>query len=137
MKKRFLLLLSLSMSFYGSAQSVEKFSIDNGGASVAVGGIEVLYTVGEVNVQEIAIGNIQVSEGFINPSACVGEVTAATQPKTADLDALGNATLRPEDVDNGSINTCGDVFLSFETTSYAQTTTISSPTDELFTGGND
>ncbi|PWI28849.1 hemagglutinin protein, partial [Flavobacteriaceae bacterium LYZ1037] len=49
-------------------QTIEKFSIDSGGASATAGGIEILYTIGEVNVQELSAGNIQVSEGFINGS---------------------------------------------------------------------
>ena len=58
-----------------NAQSIEKFSIDSGGASTSAGGIEVLYTIGEVNVQELSVGNIQISEGFINPEKCSGATT--------------------------------------------------------------
>ncbi|MBO6880935.1 hemagglutinin protein [Winogradskyella sp.] len=47
------------------AQSIERFSIDNGGASVSNGSIQLLYTIGEVNVQEIDAGSVSVSEGFI------------------------------------------------------------------------
>ena len=49
------------------SQTIEKFSIDSGGASVTAGNIEILYTIGEVNVQELSVGNISISEGFINP----------------------------------------------------------------------
>ncbi|RKE94901.1 hemagglutinin protein [Ichthyenterobacterium magnum] len=49
-----------------NAQSIEKFSIDAGGASTTVGGIEILYTIGEVNVQEYSTPSFSVSEGFIN-----------------------------------------------------------------------
>jgi len=52
----------------GHAQSIEKFSIDSGGASVNSGGIQILYTIGEVNVQELSAGGISISEGFINPA---------------------------------------------------------------------
>lgn len=48
-------------------QSIEKFSIDSGGASASAGGIQILYTIGEVNIAERSAGNIQISEGFINP----------------------------------------------------------------------
>ena len=48
------------------AQTIEKFSIDNGGASTTNGEIAVIYTIGEVNVQELNAGNILLSEGFIN-----------------------------------------------------------------------
>ncbi|WP_179334648.1 hemagglutinin protein [Winogradskyella costae] len=50
-----------------ASQSMEKFSIDSGGASVTAGGIQMLYTIGEVNVQELSAGGISLSEGFINP----------------------------------------------------------------------
>jgi|SRR5690554_5789895 len=48
------------------AQTIEKFSIDNGGASTTNGDIAIVYTIGEVNVQELNAGNIYLSEGFIN-----------------------------------------------------------------------
>jgi hypothetical protein len=48
------------------AQIIEKFSIDNGGASTTNGDIAIVYTIGEVNVQELNAGNILLSEGFIN-----------------------------------------------------------------------
>tara|TARA_R110002049_G_scaffold275213_1_gene453244 strand:- start:36174 stop:36644 length:471 start_codon:yes stop_codon:yes gene_type:complete len=51
-----------------SSQSIEKFSIDSGGASTTVNGIQIVYTTGEVVVQEISTSTISVSEGFINPS---------------------------------------------------------------------
>lgn len=63
------LTLSLSIflfTFLGSSQTIEKFSIDNGGASVNVGSINILYTIGEVNVHELSLKTIQLSEGFIN-----------------------------------------------------------------------
>ena len=59
--------LILSFSIIGiHAQNIEKFSIDSGGASASAGNIHILYTVGEVNVQELNIGSISISEGFIN-----------------------------------------------------------------------
>ncbi len=67
MKTALTILILLLVPFFGMSQSIEKFSIDSGGASSTVGNIEILYTIGEVNVQEFANGSIQVSEGFINP----------------------------------------------------------------------
>jgi hypothetical protein len=61
------LLLNL-LVFFGYSQSIEKFSVDSGGASTSVGGIQILYTIGEVAVQEVTTSNISISEGFINPS---------------------------------------------------------------------
>lgn len=54
------------MSFLCTAQTIEKFSIDSGGATATAGGLEIVYTIGEVNVQELNSGTIKVSEGFIN-----------------------------------------------------------------------
>jgi hypothetical protein len=47
------------------AQTIEKFSIDSGGDNFNDGTVQVLYTIGEVNVQELIAGNLIVSEGFI------------------------------------------------------------------------
>lgn len=52
---------------WAQAQTIEKFSIDSGGNSTSNGNIIVLYTIGEVNVQELNAGNILLSEGFISP----------------------------------------------------------------------
>src|SRR5690606_41713411 len=51
---------------WAQAQTIEKFSIDSGGNSTSNGNIIVLYTLGEVNVQELNAGNILLSEGFIS-----------------------------------------------------------------------
>ncbi|RSK40255.1 T9SS type A sorting domain-containing protein [Mangrovimonas spongiae] len=60
------LIISL-LWFSGTAQTIEKFSIDSGGTSVFNGNIELIYTIGEVDIQEVSGGSILVSEGFINP----------------------------------------------------------------------
>ncbi|MFK5878289.1 MAG: hemagglutinin protein [Flavobacteriaceae bacterium] len=49
------------------SQSISKSSIDSGGGTSSNGGVQIMYTIGEVNVQELSAGNIQASEGFINP----------------------------------------------------------------------
>ncbi|MEM5565197.1 hemagglutinin protein [Psychroserpens sp. AS72] len=65
--KQITTLLSLFFAFFfGNAQSIEKFSIDSGGASASEGGIQILYTIGEVNVQELSTPSVSISEGFIN-----------------------------------------------------------------------
>ncbi len=70
MKTILTVIVTLCVSTYLQAQTIEKFSIDSGGASSTSidGTIEILYTIGEVMVQERSAGNIQVSEGFINPT---------------------------------------------------------------------
>ena len=60
MKHILSLIIGLSC-FLTQAQTIEKFSIDNGGASVTNGNITLLYTIGEVNVQELNAGNILLS----------------------------------------------------------------------------
>jgi len=67
MKNIILSLIILSVSVV-KAQQISKSSIDSGGANVTAGGIQMIYTIGEVNIQESGAGNIQVSEGFINPA---------------------------------------------------------------------
>lgn len=62
-------ILTFIMGFgclWTQAQTIEKFSIDSGGNSTSNGNITVLYTIGEVNVQELNAGNILLSEGFIS-----------------------------------------------------------------------
>ncbi|MFV0571598.1 MAG: T9SS type A sorting domain-containing protein [Xanthomarina gelatinilytica] len=63
--------------FQTQAQTIEKFSIDNGGASTINGNIAIVYTIGEVNVQELNAGNIYLSEGFINSN--FGETLSITE----------------------------------------------------------
>lgn len=66
-KMKHILSLIIGLScFLTQAQTIEKFSIDNGGASITNGNITLLYTIGEVNIQELNAGNILLSEGFIN-----------------------------------------------------------------------
>lgn len=69
MKKiKIILLVFFGLSLSLSAQEIEKFSIDSGGASASAGGIEILYTIGEVAVQEVSTPTLSISEGFINSS---------------------------------------------------------------------
>jgi len=71
MKTKVTFLISSLIVFMSSAQTIDKFSIDSGGASITSGGIEVLYTIGEANVQELSVGGVSVSEGFINTNFSV------------------------------------------------------------------
>ncbi|WP_298904206.1 hemagglutinin protein [uncultured Psychroserpens sp.] len=59
-------LLFLLTSVNLNAQTIEKFSIDSGGRSTTTGNIQITYTLGEVNVQEINTPSVSISEGFIN-----------------------------------------------------------------------
>lgn len=71
---------------WAQAQTIEKFSIDSGGNSISNGNIIVLYTMGEVNVQEINAGNILLSEGFI--SSDFGETLSIGDDNSMDNQLL-------------------------------------------------
>ncbi|MEY8847655.1 T9SS type A sorting domain-containing protein [Psychroserpens sp. XS_ASV72] len=73
MRIKILLLGFMFMNLLAESQTIEKFSIDSGGASVSNGTMQVLFTIGEVSVQEVTVGNVTISEGFINP--LIGEPT--------------------------------------------------------------
>ena len=68
MKNLLITLIVLCVVKFSAAQSIEKFSIDSGGASTSAGNIQILYTIGEVAVQEISTSTLTLSEGFINSS---------------------------------------------------------------------
>ena len=59
-------ILFLGFAWQPNAQTIEKFSIDSGGAALSVGNIQIVYTIGEVVIQEYSSGNVAVSEGFIS-----------------------------------------------------------------------
>jgi len=65
MKKLIILILSI-VCYQLSAQQISKESIDSGGGTIITGEFNVIHTVGEVVVAEKSVGNIRVSEGFIN-----------------------------------------------------------------------
>lgn len=66
MKTKLILSITLLITFFSYSQSLYKSSIDSGGASVSVGNLQVLFTLGEVAVQETTVDNTSVSEGFID-----------------------------------------------------------------------
>ncbi|AUC83637.1 hemagglutinin protein [Lacinutrix sp. Bg11-31] len=66
MKTIFVILLVWSYSFSSVAQSIEKFSIDSGGASTITPTIQMVYTIGEVNAAERATATVKISEGFLS-----------------------------------------------------------------------
>jgi len=66
MKIRFTILTFALYTMSINAQTIEKSSIDSGGASATSENIQILYTIGEVNVQELSNPDLSISEGFIN-----------------------------------------------------------------------
>ena len=65
MKKIYTLLVLLITGTL-AAQTIENFTIDSGGTTATKGNINILYTVGEANMQEYHVDNTRLSEGFIN-----------------------------------------------------------------------
>ncbi len=66
--KPLLLITILFFSYVATAQvALKKSSISTTGGSRSSGNQTVIFTVGEVNVQEADAGNIHLSEGFIGP----------------------------------------------------------------------
>ncbi|WP_298239168.1 T9SS type A sorting domain-containing protein [uncultured Algibacter sp.] len=65
--KPLLISLALCICTYTFGQSIEKFSIDSGGDFSSSGVLSILYTIGEVNINEVD-NTFILSEGFINPS---------------------------------------------------------------------
>jgi len=64
MKKLFTI-IAITCSSVLVAQNIYKSSIDSGGTSASNGDIQIVSTIGEVNVQESSAGNIILSEGFV------------------------------------------------------------------------
>jgi hypothetical protein len=75
----------------GLSQAVDKSSIDSGGASVTNGNLAVLYSIGEVHVNEVNAGSLIVSEGFIGPfQNCDINAIEAPQDLVLNYDGFGN-----------------------------------------------
>jgi len=63
------ILVVLGIFCESNAQTIERFSIDSGGASASAGGINILYTIGEVHIAERTSATLSISEGFIVPQS--------------------------------------------------------------------
>lgn len=83
MKNKFTLLALMLVSIVSSSQSIYKSSIDAGGALAINGDIEMLYTIGNTNIQELAIGDIQMSEGFISGNIFYNTLSVETVENSA------------------------------------------------------
>ena len=66
--KKFLIIISIFTFTWASAQvEVRKNSLSTGGGSSNVGTTHLVFTIGEIAVQENTQSSIHVSEGFIGP----------------------------------------------------------------------
>ena len=61
-----LLILVMLCSFQSFSQTIVKSSIDSGGLSFTNSETQLIYTIGEVVVNEVSAGDIELSEGFIS-----------------------------------------------------------------------
>jgi hypothetical protein len=64
--KNILTAILLLFSVFMFSQTIEKSSISSGGASTNSGSVQMIYSIGEVNIAESTSGNIHISEGFIS-----------------------------------------------------------------------
>ena len=70
--KTFLTIIALLIAFTSFGQTaIKKSSIDSGGDISTNGTTKIVYTIGEVALQENTTGNIHVSEGFIGSNTFV------------------------------------------------------------------
>ncbi len=60
------LVFLFTLSVFGQVTQI-KSSIDSGGTITQNSGLQMLFTIGEVVVQENTVGTLQISEGFISP----------------------------------------------------------------------
>ncbi len=60
------LVFLFTLTVFGQVTQV-KSNIDSGGAITQNSGLQMLFTIGEVVVQEKTVGTLQISEGFISP----------------------------------------------------------------------
>lgn len=130
MKSLYLLFFVCSIIITTNAQSIEKFSIDNGGASISTPTIKTIYTIGEVNVAEHSSVTLKISEGFlsrfikikINPKVFLQgallnpETTGLMNDDLRDLGVLptlspfgDGTTINPNVLNLGGVTSLGDV----------------------------
>ena len=64
-----LLFVAFVLAVFGlqAQTTIKKSSISTSGGTMTSGNREVIFTVGETNVQETDTGNVHLSEGFIGP----------------------------------------------------------------------
>jgi len=85
--------LIISMLLIGNllySQSISKSSIDSGGAVAQAGDVEIMYTIGEVNVQEFNSIDLKISEGFISSELVAVVLNNENFPTLADIIVFPN-----------------------------------------------
>ena len=97
--KKALFIITILLMYISTAQvSVKKSSISTSGGTMTSGSHEVIFTVGETNIQEVDTGNTHLSEGFIGPD--IAEALGIT-----DYGTLSGISVYPNPVkDDFTIN---------------------------------
>lgn len=118
-----------------ASQSLEKFSIDSGGVSTTVNGTQILYTIGEVTVQEISTATFSISEGFINPSYDASLGITDNQLSDSEITVYPNPTKHYINISTNITLTKIELF-DVLGRSVFQSTSVSNPIDvSTFTAG--
>ncbi len=88
-----LLFVAFVLAVFGlqAQTTIKKSSISTSGGTMTSGNQEVIFTVGETNVQETDTGNVHLSEGFIGPD--IAEALGI-----ADYGILSGITIYPNPV---------------------------------------
>jgi hypothetical protein len=77
--KAYLTIIALLITYISFGQTaIKKSSIDSGGDISTNGTLKIVYTIGEVALQENTTGNIHISEGFIGAIPTLNGTEAAT-----------------------------------------------------------
>ena len=97
--KKLLLITSLLIVYATTAQvELKKSSISTTGGTATAGNQQVVFTIGEINIQETDVGNTHLSEGFIGPD--IAEALGIT-----DYGILSGISIYPNPVtDRFSVN---------------------------------
>lgn len=111
MKSKITFWIAFLIIFISYAQSIEKYSIDSGGASVSTGTVQILYTIGEVHVAELSGAGVSISEGFINPQQLIIKIDPKIfleGPYNSGImnDALRNSGIIPTTSPYADAKTC-------------------------------
>ncbi|NNE33514.1 MAG: hypothetical protein HKN40_14245, partial [Winogradskyella sp.] len=117
MKTIYTSIFLLTLCFNVSAQTIEKSSIDSGGSTVSNANLTVLFTLGEVHVNEILTPTIKVSQGFIGPlNGCLA-LSQSAENLEIIYDGQGNVdTVNTWLANNGNAtvnSSCGEVNWSY------------------------
>lgn len=103
MKKVFTI-ITFFISVIGFSQiTIEQSSISSGGASSTNGTLSMIYSIGEVAVNETSSGNIHISEGFIS-SKMLNVLGVINYSSLENIQVYPNPTIDFVNIDFGQID---------------------------------